>query len=336
MNEEELARQFEDATYHIEHHNPDFNYVGKFALSTLPRSAGYKVVLTGEGSDEIFAGYHNYLPDYLTEPDPSWTPSNSSKATLSDEDRQRLLLEVEARTRMSYVMIGADASGRAPSQKLNNITTPASMAAFECPSSTFNAWTASDTTALQNIENNVNERVQQLIQESWHPLHAALYVWSKGNLANIMLSCLGDRTEMAHSIEARPPFLDHHLTEYVNGLPPNLKIRWNEETGKFTEKWILREAGRPFITDEIYKRTKQPYIAPTVFPVGGPLYTLFERLVTRENIENLGFVDWNRVSGLLASAFGEKRDTQALRVLINVGQWVVLSRRFGIAKATAL
>lgn len=194
MNEEELARQFEDATYHIEHHNPDFNFVGKFALSKLPRNAGFKVVLTGEGSDEIFAGYHNYLPDFLSEPDDTWALSS-----LSEEDRKRLYTEVEARTRASYIHIGADVSNRAPSQRLNNITTPASMVAFDCPAPTFAPWTESPISALQTIENNVNERVQHLIQEAWHPLHAALYVWSKSNLVNVMLSCLGDRTEMGTS-----------------------------------------------------------------------------------------------------------------------------------------
>lgn len=151
-------------------------------------------------------------------------------------------------------------------------------------------------------------------------------------LSAVMGKLLTSKRRTAHSIEARPPFLDHHLTEYVNGLPPSVKIRWDGT--KFTEKWILREAGRPFITQEIYERTKHPYIAPTVWPVGGALYRLFERLVTRENVENLGFVDWNSVSGLLSRAF-EKRETAALRTLINVGQWVVLSKRFGVAKAVA-
>ena len=95
-----------------------------------------------------------------------------------------------------------------------------------------------------------------MIMEKWHPLHAAEYVWQKGHLANIFLTCLGDRTELAHSIEARTPFLDHHLTEYVNALPPSVKIRWDAERKQFTEKWILREASRPFITEELYKRKK--------------------------------------------------------------------------------
>jgi len=139
---------------------------------------------------------------------------------------------------------------------------------------------------------------------------------------------------MAYSIEARPPFLDHHLTEYVNGLPPSVKLRWDGAARKFTEKWILREAGRPFVTQEIYERTKHPYTAPTTWPAGGPLHRLFERLLTRESVEALGFIEWEAVRELIPRAFGEK-NVSALRTVMVVGQWVVLSKRFGISKAVA-
>jgi asparagine synthase (glutamine-hydrolysing) len=67
---------------------------------------------------------------------------------------------------------------------------------------------------------------------------------------------MGDRMEMAHSIEGRTPFLDHLLTEYVNGLPPTAKVKYDPKKGALVEKWILREAGKPFITEELYKRKK--------------------------------------------------------------------------------
>ncbi|KAH7009047.1 hypothetical protein B0J12DRAFT_587393, partial [Macrophomina phaseolina] len=55
-------------------------------------------------------------------------------------------------------------------------------------------------------------------------------------LPGILLTNLGDRTEMAYSLGARAPFLDYYLTEYVNGLPQNLKIKWNNNTKTFTKK----------------------------------------------------------------------------------------------------
>lgn len=332
MNEENLAKRFEDATYHCEHHNPDLNFVGKFALSEVPRINGYKVVLTGEGADEQFAGYPVYLPDFLNERDYAW-----SQNVLSDEDRQRLYAEAEAPIVQLYNLLGSDSKNKPPSlasSRLNNITTPASMAGFQPSTSIFAPWTARywSTSLLDVITDNVESSVQELIQTTWHPLHSALYVWTKGHLANNLLSCLGDRTEMAHSIEARPPFLDHKLTEYINGLPPSVKLRWDATSEKFVEKWILREVARPFVTDEIYKRKKHPYIAPTTFPTSGPLHRLFQRLVTRENVEALGFVNWDAVKRSVDQAFIEK-DVAALRLVMVLAEWVVISKRFGVAQA---
>jgi asparagine synthase (glutamine-hydrolysing) len=84
----------------------------------------------------------------------------------------------------------------------------------------------------------------------------SLYLWARSVLPDILLNHLGDRMEMAHSIEGRTPFLDHHLVEAVNRMPIELKIHGT------TEKYVLREAARPFITDTVYKRQKHPFFAP--------------------------------------------------------------------------
>lgn len=333
MDEQGLAERFEDATYHCEHHNHDLNFVGKYALSEVPRESNCKVVLTGEGADEQFAGYPLYIPDFLREPDLAWPGEESP----SESQRQQLYSNFETQIADSYSSIGADASNRVPSltrRQLNNINTPASMAAFQLPTEFFAHWIRcyGSGTPLDTIADNVDGRVLDLIQKSWHPLHSALYVWTKGHLANNFLSCLGDRTEMAHSIEARPPFLDHELADYVNSLPPSLKLRWDPNSETITEKWILREAVKPFVTDEIYRRSKHPYTAPATWPAGGPLHRLFERLVTRENIDQLGFIDWEQVKGLVGMAFFEQ-DVAAFRKALIIAEWVVISHRFHVEKA---
>ncbi|KAL8867531.1 MAG: hypothetical protein Q9174_005607 [Haloplaca sp. 1 TL-2023] len=180
---------------------------------------------------------------------------------------------------------------------------------------------------------NMDERIRELMRKKWHPLHGAQFVWNKTALPNMLLTNLSDRTEMSHSIEGRVPFLDHHLIEYVNALPPSVKIRYDPTTNALTEKWILREASRPFITQELYERKKHPYSAPSVYPVGGPMFQLMKRLVTREEVEELGFVEWSKVEGLVERAF-EAQDQVALREVFGVAQWVVLGKRFGVPKAT--
>ena len=69
VTEERLANDFANAAFHCEHHHFDLNAVAKFALSTLPHEHGVTVVLTGEGSDEHFAGYPYFPAEFLREPD---------------------------------------------------------------------------------------------------------------------------------------------------------------------------------------------------------------------------------------------------------------------------
>jgi len=87
-------------------------------------------------------------------------------------------------------------------------------------------------------------------------LNQSLYLWGKSVLANYILTMLGDRMEMAHSIEGRVPFLDHHVVECICRQPVNQKIRG------MTEKYVLREAVRDVITDTVYRRQKHPFLSP--------------------------------------------------------------------------
>lgn len=345
MNEDALAQRFEDATWHAEHTNPDLNYVGKYALSEVPQEEGFKVVLTGEGSDEQFAGYPAYLPDYLREQDLAWPIHN----TLSEAERLVQLDKTETAARVYYKSRGADIPNRASdspaARMLNQVSTPASMSAFQpqvFAPWTFDSYGTCDPRAT--IANNVDGKTRLCVADKWHPLNTAMYVWQKGHLANLILSCLGDRGEMAHSIEARTPFLDHRFTEYCNSLPVSAKIRWQQDAGasdgKFIEKWVLREAAKPFITKELYERKKHPYSAPTTWPTDGPLHLLFQGLITEDNVGRLGFIDWDKCKGLVDAAFASgdgsvtlEDQAKAIRLAIVVAQWVVLGRRFGIERA---
>ncbi|KAL4414220.1 asparagine synthase [Colletotrichum abscissum] len=194
-------------------------------------------------------------------------------------------------------------------------------------------------------------------------LPSALYVFLKTSMANMVLTCLGDRSEMAHSTEARLSFLDHELAEYVNGLPPRVKMSYskpedsietnNDEKEKrkkvapqsffwenmaavrdrIIDKKVLREAGRPFITDKIYNRKKHPYSSPWKWPVEGPMQRMFRGLLTKEAVECLGFVDFGSISRCLETASGESGDPAVFRKILVVGTWGVLSQKFGVKPA---
>jgi asparagine synthase (glutamine-hydrolysing) len=292
-------------------------------------------VLTGEGADEIFAGYPLFLPDYLREQDYGF----QGHCALPEIEREKQFHAAEEEAREHYRSIGAEGGTSElslPRKMLNSISTLNGMTAFQ--PDVFASWTDEvypGCSPQMTIASNPDGIARRDINEKWHPLHSALYVWSKGNLPNIFLTCLGDRTEMAHSIEARTPFLDHELTEYVNSLPPSVKIRWAAEEKRFIEKWILREASKPFITKELYERKKHPYSAPTKYPRDGPMHNMMAGLVTEENVRRLGFVGWDKVKGLVDEAFGEHGSPKALRLVLVVAEWIVLAQRFGVKTASA-
>lgn len=358
MTEQSLASDFADTAFHCEHHHFDLNSVAKFALSKLPREHGVKVVLTGEGSDEHFAGYPYFPAEFLREPDLSQPHSTLAKDNVLRESMQRA---AGAEMNAIWRAIGAAEYEGTPDSGIlddaNGNTMPQNLLSWHPASALFKPWvrTSGKLDCRETVMAAHSADVRAKMKDKWHPLHTAQYMWNKSSLANVLLSCLGDRTEMAHSVEARTPFLDHHLTEYVNALPPSVKLAYTqlddiEGQGEnkdvlwksagsalrsLTEKWILREATRPYITDELYRRKKHPFLAPTRWPRDGPLHRMFKGLLTHEAVEGLGFVDYAVVDDALAQAFGQEADTKSFRTLCYVAAWVTLAQRFGVKKASA-
>lgn len=353
ITEDTLAEDFADAVFHCEHHHFDLNFVAKFALSTLPREHGVKVVLTGEGADEHFAGYPYFPAEFLREADEALPDLPLSQ---KGDLRGEMFKAVEREMRDIWRRGGATAYEDKPtSASIAGVGATAMsnhLLAWHPTPTLFAPWLQTqqgDYDCRRTVLGSHASDVQARMRSRWHPLHTAMYMWNKNSLANVLLSCLGDRTEMAHSVEARTPFLDHHLTEYVNRLPPSVKLRYAAEsengalgptwTGSsmalqsLNEKWILRQAVRPYITDELSKRKKHPFLAPTRWAKDGPLHRMFKTLLTQRAVEHLGFVNYATIQEAMDIAWGEKADAKAFRLLVYCGAWVTLSQRMGVAKA---
>ncbi|KAK4243352.1 hypothetical protein C7999DRAFT_44828 [Corynascus novoguineensis] len=353
MDEATLAENFADSAYHTEHHNMDLNSVGKFCLSTLPREHGFKVVLTGEGSDEHFSGYPFFLPDMLREPDLA-TPDS----VLSKDNELRERLKDKAQKDFEFIMFSRaggfkdEMADTETLRELNDVNLLSWTRIWQPTLSIFAPWVREQwagTNPQRALAKVIAPEVKEQMRTRWHPVHSAQYLWVKTMLANNLLTCLGDRTEMAHSIEARPPFLDHVVSEYVNALPPSVKWAYTPDAEErnglpwanrqkivsslFSEKWILREAAKPYITQELYERKKHPYVAPNRWPKDGPLHKKLSEICTQEAVEELGFVDWEVVRGALDKAFGEDAEPLAFRILLVVGGWVTIGQRFGVKRA---
>ena len=159
------------------------------------------------------------------------------------------------------------------------------------------------------------------------PVHQSLYLWSKTILPSYILTTLGDRMEMAHSVEGRVPFLDHYVVEVIRSQPVNQKING------VTEKYVLREAVRDVVTDTVYRRQKHPFLSPpaTLNPQG-KLNALVQDTLRGTTLASLPFFDQKNVVDLLdrlgtMDEGSRVANDQILMILVSA---CVLQERFGL------
>ena len=246
-----LADNFADAIYHAESLCLNAHCVAKYLLSRAVREAGFKVVLTGEGSDEMLGGYAHFREDML----------RYDSAGQDSAEIQRLMIQLEEANKVSQgILISRETLEVSPLMTRLLGFTPSMYMPFVVRSHRLGLLFDSNHSAQFDgcdraslLLNNIDVRRRL---KGRAPVHQSLYLWSKTALPGYILTLLGDRMEMAHSIEGRVPFLDHHVAEFLFTTPVNLKIRG------LTEKYILREATRDVLTDTVYRRQKHPFLSP--------------------------------------------------------------------------
>jgi asparagine synthase (glutamine-hydrolysing) len=317
----DLADHFADTVQHCEGPILNGQAVAKYLLSRFARDAGFKAVLTGEGADEILAGHLHFKRDLVL-----------SDPRFSDPDERRRVLEnLERKNQVSKGNLDGDESALAwLAQQLGSVPTIVAScarggrgplqplraefrAAFQSRDP-LRAWL--DTV---DIERQLRGR---------HPVDRAMYVWSRTFMASYLLTALGDRVEMAHSIEGRVPYLDHVLVEFCRRVPVSDKIRG------LTEKYILREAVRPVVTETVYKRQKHPFLTPpaNLFQ-DAALRELFNDTLRGPALDKVGFYDRALIEAMLDQMDDPARagDVELDRALCYVTSVVILQERLGLS-----
>ncbi|WP_164923974.1 asparagine synthase (glutamine-hydrolyzing) [Sinorhizobium fredii] len=228
-----------------------------YQLSGLVREAGLKVVLTGEGADEVFAGY-----DIFKEARVRRFCGRQPGSSIRPHLFRKLYPYLPGLKQQSPEYLAAFfGAGDAPlddplfSHRPRLKGTAATKLFF-----------SGDLRAELKDYDAAAELIGRLPQDfrRWHPLHQAQYLESRFLLPGYILSSQGDRMAMAHGIEGRFPFLDHRLVEFAAKLPPEMKLKG------LTEKHILREATKDLLPPAIGRRVKQPYRAPDSHSFTGP------------------------------------------------------------------
>ena len=220
-----------------------------YLLSRLVREEGFKVVLTGEGADEVFGGYDIFKEAKLRrfcarQPDSRFRPRLFRRLY---SYLPKLQAQSDAYLK-AFFATDLDATDDPLFSHLPRFRTTAG--AKQLFSADLKRALAGYD-ALDDLRAGLPDDFSR-----WHPLSQAQYLETAYLLPGYILSSQGDRVAMANAVEGRFPFLDHRVVEFAARIPPRLKLRG------LKEKHILRKAAQDLLPPSIAERPKKPYRAP--------------------------------------------------------------------------
>jgi asparagine synthase (glutamine-hydrolysing) len=283
---DDIGEVFSDVVWHAEQPILRTAPAPLFLLSRLVRSSGFKVVLTGEGADEVMGGYDIFKETkirrfWASSPDSSWRP---------------LLLK-----RLYPYMDGIQRQSPAYLKKFFQIT-PEDLASpffshlprwrLTAKLKTF----LSDAVRSEAQTYNSMRELEQALPASYSKLGSfsqAEYLEANLLLPGYILSSQGDRMAMAHAVEGRYPFLDYRVVEFAAKLPARQKMK------VLDQKHLLKRAANGLIPQSVKGRFKQPYRAPDGCSFFGPKANYVEDLLSPEQIKRDGVFEPRAVSQLV-------------------------------------
>ena len=315
---EEIGQAFPDVIWHTEVPILRTAPVPLFLLSKLVQDVGFKVVLTGEGADEILCGYNIFKETkirrfWARQPESTWRPALLRKlyayvGNLGQADDSYL------RKFFGQGLEDVDSPSYSHDIRWNNTSRCKRMFSDRLRAE------------LAGVPDEPLAEKLSLPSDftSWHPITRAQYLEGTIFLAGYLLSSQGDRMGMAHSLEGRFPFLDHRVVEFCNELAPSRKLPF------LNEKQLLKRCTRDLLPERVHRRPKQPYRAPiqkSFFPNGKPLEWVAEILSPAEieasgcfnpkateqlvkkvqRFDNLGETDNMALAGLLSTQLVHRR-----------------------------
>jgi asparagine synthase (glutamine-hydrolysing) len=284
----DIAQHFPDVIRHTERPIVRSAPAALYLLARQVRDHGFKVVLTGEGADEVFGGYDIFKEAkvrrfWARQPQSQWRPLLLRRLYPYIGSLQ----SQPARYLEAFFRIGLERYDDPLFSHLPRFVLTRRIGQFY----------SADLRASINGYDPLEELRSSLPPEfsSWHPLERAQYLETGCLLPGYILSSQGDRVAMAHAVEGRFPFLDHRVVELGARLPPGMKLKG------LREKHVLRRALGGLLPSAIAERPKQPYRAPdseSFVQRGAPEYV--QALLSPEAIARAGYFDPRAVRHLMS------------------------------------
>ena len=262
-----------------------------FRLSALVHDHRTKVVLTGEGADEVFLGYDLFKE---TQVRAFWArqPQSTCRPRLFQRLYRYLPLSAQSPDMLrQFYGIGLENPGALEFSHLIRWTNSGRITRFLSPA--FREKVAGFDPVAEFLRA-VPDAVRR-----WRPLARAQYLEIRTLLSGYLLSSQGDRMLMSNSIEGRFPFLDHRLLELSARLPDALKLK------VLNEKYLLKRYARRLLPSIVTEREKFPYRAPVAEALVGPRAPRWSvELLARGAVDEVGVFDGAKVEKLAARLSG--------------------------------
>lgn len=286
--------------------------VPMFRLSKLVRENDFKVVLTGEGSDEIFGGYDIFKEDKIRR---FW--SRQPDSTIRPNLLSKLYPDIfgQADSRASSFLKGFFRKG------LQTTDSPgySHMIRWENTSSLKGFFSQPLCEKINGSDGFLDRFSAQLPPGfmEWDPLSRAQYTESTVFLSNYLLCSQGDRMAMAHAVEGRFPFLDYRVVEFASRVPHYYRLRG------LKDKYILRKAVADLIPSDLANRPKHPYRAPISRCFFETKLDYVDDLLSEGALKEKGYFDPVRVTKLVEKV--RRQEGQLLSERENMGLIAMLS-----------
>jgi len=283
---EEVGNLFPQVLWHCEKPLLRTAPTPLYLLSRLVRSKNLKVVLTGEGADEIFGGYNIFREAKVRN---FWAKQPDSN------DRPDLLGHlypyIFSNPRMKNTLRGFFAKG------LDRVDDPlfSHLIRWDNTSKIKRFFSKE---LIEGIGSYCGyEQVKEALPNeysSWDYLSKAQYLEIDLFLSRYLLSSQGDRVAMANSLEIRLPYLDPRIIEYMSKIPSRWKILG------LKEKYILKKSFNGILPDNIVSRHKHPYRAPIKQSLLGKQASEYTReLLSDTALSDSGLFDPGKVKKLM-------------------------------------
>jgi len=278
---DDLADNLEQSVYQSELLLANPGHVGKMLLSKFATEQGVKVCLTGEGADEYFAGYAFFKQEAIWRmlSDPNVEPEQLK--TLNRQFEEMEVRSQEMNWTKSNSWRGDKHLFGYPSFRQTVVDQLSKVVGPNLFSEGFSESAAFDT-PFDVLKHNYDYKKMA----DMHPLNASRQM-SLSALSEYIIPVLGDRAEMANSLECRTPFLDNKMLEFATRLPPEYLLN----IGELREKYIVHEAFKEILPPFMYSQHKHPFSADNWYAFatqsvkGGQL---FDHYLSDESLKQSG------------------------------------------------